>query len=58
MPQPKEKRANHKMHFTVNNDDGVFTNVPNHLLSNKPNRGFKLGTVSKEEKLNAQMLIA
>jgi len=36
----------------------VFTNVPSHLLSTKPNRSFKLGTVSKEEKLQAQMLIA
>jgi len=58
VPQPREKRANPKLHFTVNNDDGVFTNVPPHLLSTKPNRGFKLGTVSKEEKLQAQMLIA
>ena len=58
VPQPKDKRANAKMLFTVNNDDGVFTNIPSHLLSSKPNRGFKLGTVSKEEKLQAQMLIA
>ena len=58
VPQPQEKRVNPKLHFTVNNDDGVFTNVPSHLLSSKPNRGFKLGTVSKEEKLQAQMLIA
>jgi hypothetical protein len=58
VPQPTEKRANAKMSFTVNNADGIFTNVPPHLLSSKPNRGFKIGTVSKEDKLHAQMLLA
>ena len=58
VPQPSEKRANAKMNFTINNLDGLFTNVPSHLLSTKPNRGFRIGTVSKEEKLQAQMLIA
>ena len=58
MPQPAEKRSNAKMNFTVNNADGIFSNVPSHLLSSKPNRGFKIGTVSKEEKLQAQILIA
>jgi hypothetical protein len=58
VPQPSEKRANAKMNFMVNNSDGLFTNVPSHLLSTKPNRGFRIGTVSKEDKLQAQMLIA
>jgi hypothetical protein len=58
VPQPSEKRANAKMNFMVSNSDGLFTNVPTHLLSTKPNRGFKIGTVSKEDKLRAQMLIA
>jgi hypothetical protein len=58
VPQPSEKRANAKMNFSIHNADGIFTNIPSHLLSSKPNRGFKIGTVSKEEKLQAQMLLA
>jgi hypothetical protein len=58
VPQPGEKRANAKMNFSISNLDGLFTNVPSHLLSTKPNKGFRIAAVSKEHKLEAQMLIA
>ena len=57
VPKPSERKVK-GVQFTVNNSDGIFTNIPSHLVNKQPGRGFRMATITKSDKLEAHMIIA
>jgi hypothetical protein len=58
IPKASERKQAPAQQFNIANDDGVFTNIPDHLKSKKPGKGFKMTTVTKADKLEAHLIIA
>lgn len=57
VPKPSERKVK-GVQFNVDNSDGLFSNIPSHLVNKQPGRGFKFQTVTKADKLQAHMIIA
>ena len=47
-PPANQKRQSQIQNFGYNNDDGLLSNIPQHLLSAKSNRSLKLGLLSND----------
>ena len=42
----------------VNNEDGFFSDLPNQLFAKSGGRAMLMGTLTKEEKVQAQIMLA
>jgi hypothetical protein len=58
VPPPRVQRQPAAADFTYKNSDGLLSNIPQHLLSQKGERGIKLALLSAEDRAKLKMLQA
>ena len=57
-PIVRQPRINTASEVYLNNQDGLLTNIPFHLLGQKGSRTMKMTVLSKEDRLRVKMLKA
>jgi len=57
-PAPEHRRLNQVQNFSYINNDGLLSNIPKHLLSDKGVRSLKLSLLSKEDRNKLKLMKA